>query len=105
MYQLNSARVGPEIRDNMMSYGFGAIFLAKMVALLSLIVLIGVHGMVFGRRIRAASEAVERGDLDPSELEAARRASLLFSTLILLLSVAILFLGVALTGEGARELR
>ncbi len=105
LVQLNSRSVGPDIRDNMMAYEFGPIFLAKMGMFVTLIVLIGVHGFVFGRRIRAASEAVERGELEPAHLEAARRASLLFSTLILLASVVILFLGVALTGEGARELR
>jgi uncharacterized membrane protein len=105
MYQFNSELVGSDIRGDMMSYGFGPIFIAKMVALVALVVLIGVHGAVFGRRIRATSEAVERGEVEPDVLEAARRASLLFSTLILLVSVAILFLGVALTGEAAHELR
>ncbi len=79
-----------------MDYRFGLIFTTKMTLLVVLIVLIGVHGAVFGRRIRQASEAVERGELDPGRLEQARRNSFLFSTLILLTSVAILFLGVAL---------
>jgi uncharacterized membrane protein len=105
LVQLNSRHVGPEIRDHMMSYAFGPIFLTKMAMFVTLLVLIGVHGAVFGRRIRATSEAVERGEVEASELEAARRASLLFSTLILIASVVVLFLGVALAGEGAREPR
>jgi hypothetical protein len=67
-----------------------------MTLLVILVALIVVHGFVFGRRIRAASEAVERGDADAAALESARRTSFLFSTLILLVSIATLFLGVTL---------
>jgi uncharacterized membrane protein len=97
LYQFGSdGIVPPGIRENMMDYRWGIIFTTKMTLLLVLIVLLAVHGIVFGRRIRAASEAVERGEGDPGALESARRASLLFSTLILLVSVAIMCLGVAL---------
>ena len=96
MYQLNSSLIDPDVRENMMDFRFGTIFVTKMTMLLVLIALIGIHGAVFGRRIRAASEAVERGEADPGALEAARRASMLFSMLILLTSVAMIFLGVAL---------
>jgi len=80
----------------MMDYRFGTIFVTKMALLVVLIILIAVHGAVFGRRIRAASEAVEHGEADTGALEAARRNSLVFSMLILAVSVTILFLGVAL---------
>ena len=85
-----------EMRDHMMELRFGAVFGLKMLTFLVLLVAIGVHGAVFGRRIRATSEAVERGEVDPGELEAARRNSLMFSMIILLLSVAVLFMGVML---------
>ena len=95
LYQFYS--IPPEaIREDMMEYRFGMVFAAKMTALTLLIVLIAVHGVVFGRRIRATSEAVERGEADAATLEQARRSSLLFSTLILLVSVAILVMGVTL---------
>jgi hypothetical protein len=96
VYQLNSSLIDPDVRENMMDYRFGTIFVTKMTLLVALIVLVAVHGMVFGRRIRAASEAVERGEADAGALEAARRASMVFSVLILGVSVVILFLGVAL---------
>ena len=35
MYQFNSELVGSDIRGDMMSYGFGPIFIAKMVALVA----------------------------------------------------------------------
>lgn len=97
LYQFYSDNiVSPGIRDNMMDYRWGLIFSTKMTALVILVALIAVHGMVFGPRIRRASEAVERGEGDPGALESARRTSLIFSTLILLVSVAVLFLGVTL---------
>ena len=95
LYQFYS--VVPEaIQEEMMDFRFGMVFVLKMTALVILVVLIAVHGMVFGRRIRAASEAVERGEMDAGALEHARRNSLLFSTLILLVSIAILIMGVTL---------
>ncbi|RLT28570.1 MAG: hypothetical protein DWI48_00390 [Chloroflexi bacterium] len=96
LYMLNSSLVGTDVRDHMMEYRFGAVFGLKMLTFIILLVAIGVHGAVFGRRIRATSEAVERGEVDPGELERARRNSLMFSMIILLLSVAVLFMGVTL---------
>ena len=88
--------VPPDVRTNMMAFRFGAVFTLKMISIVLLVVLIGVHGMVFGRRVRETSEAVERGEATQGALEAARRSSLLFSALLLLLSIAILFMGVTL---------
>jgi uncharacterized membrane protein len=96
LYMLNSSLVSTEIRDHMTEYRFGAVFGLKMLTFIVLLVAIGVHGMVYGKRIRLASEAVERGEIDPGALEAARRNSLMFSMIILVLSVAVLFMGVTL---------
>jgi uncharacterized membrane protein len=97
LYQFfQDAVVPPAVREEMMDYRWGLVFSTKMTFFLLLIVLIAVHGMVFGRRIRHASEAVERGELPATALEQARKASFLFSTLLLVVSIALLFLGVTL---------
>lgn len=88
--------VPPDVRADMMAYRFGPVFTLKMIAVVLLVALIAVHGMVFGRRVREMSEAVERGEAEPGALEAARRSSLLFSALLLAVSIAILFMGVTL---------
>ncbi len=88
--------VPPDIRANMMSYRFGPVFTLKMIAIVVLVGLIGVHGMVFGRRVREASEALERGEGTQGALESARRSSLMFSAVLLLVSLAVLFMGVTL---------
>ena len=104
LYQFYAGDIVPEgVRDEMMDYRWGLIFSAKMTLLLVLVALIAVHGAVFGKRIRAASEAVARGEMEPGLLEAARRASLLFSTLIMLVSIALLCLVVALGNSAFSE--
>lgn len=104
LYQFYSDNVVPPgVREEMMDFRWGLIFSTKMTMLVILVALIAVHGFVFGRRIRAASEALEQGLGDAADLERARRASFLFSTLILLVSVATLFLGVMLGYSGYSE--
>ena len=104
LYQFYSDNiVPPGVREEMMDYRWGLIFSTKMTLLLVLIALTAVHGIVFGRRIRAASEAVERGEIEPGQLESARRGSLIFSTLIMVVSIALLFLGVMLGYSGYSE--
>lgn len=104
LYQFYSDNiVPPGVREEMMDYRWGLIFSTKMTLLIVLIALTAVHGIVFGRRIRAASEAVQRGEIEPGQLESARRGSMLFSTLILLVSVSLLFLGVMLGYTGYSE--
>lgn len=88
--------VPPDIRSNMMAYRFGPVFTLKMISVVVLVALIGVHAAVYGRRVREASEALERGDGSQGALEAARRSSLIFSVFLMLVSIAILFMGVAL---------
>ena len=61
-----------------------------------LIALIAVHGIVFGRRIARISDAVEAREMDAGELEQARRNSFLFSALMVLVSILVLFMGAAL---------
>lgn len=88
--------VPPDVRANMMSYRFGPVFTLKMISIVVLIALIGVHGAVYGRRVREASEALQGGDGSQGALESARRSSLMFSVLLMLVSIAILVMGVTL---------
>lgn len=88
--------VPSNIRDEMVDYRWGLIFMVKMTGFTLLIVMIAVHAMVFGPRIRRASEAVERGVADAGALEQQRRNSFLFSIVMLLVSIAVLFLGATL---------
>jgi uncharacterized membrane protein len=89
--------VVPEyIQDDMMEYRFGLVFVTKMTMFTVVIGLVMLHAMVFARRIRRLSDAVEAGDAEPAELEQARMHSFLFSGLLLLASFATLWLGVTL---------
>ena len=88
--------VPPTVRDDIMDFRFGPVFVTKMTLLVVLVAMIAVHGVVFGRRIRRVSEAVQRGEAEQGDLERQRRNSLLFSTLILLVSIALIFLGATL---------
>lgn len=99
LYQFYSVTPAP-IQDDMMSYRFGQIFITKMTLFTALIGLIMVHAMVFARRIRRLSDAVLEGRGDRDELERARLRSFVFSVLLLLVSFAVLWLGVSL-GHGA----
>jgi hypothetical protein len=58
--------------------------------------MIAFHGAVLARRIGRVTEEVKAGRLERWELERARRNSLLFSGLMIVVSVAILALGVSL---------
>jgi len=88
--------VPTDIRENMSDYRWGLIFIVKMTGFVVLLALVAVHAMVFGPRIRRASEAVERGEAEPGVLEQQRRTSFLFSILMLVVSVVVLFLGATL---------
>jgi uncharacterized membrane protein len=91
--------VPPDVRENMMDYRFGPVFVTKMTLLVVLVVMIGIHGAYFGRRIGQLSDAVEAGEADPGELERLRRNSLLFATLMVLVSIALIFLGATLGND------
>ena len=92
--------VPPVVREGMMDFRFGPIFSLKMALLVALVAMIAAHGAYFGRRIARVSAAVEAGEADPGELEQQRLRSLLFSTLMLLVSIALIFLGAALGDHG-----
>ena len=95
LYQLYN--VTPDaVREDMTTYRFGMIFMAKMTLFVVLIVMIAVHGAVLGRRMAAVTEAVQSGSAEPGALEGARRNSMLFSGVMVLVSFAILALGVLL---------
>jgi len=88
--------VPTHIQDDMMSYRFGQIFITKMTLFTALVVLVMVHAMVFAKRIRILSEEVLAGGGDKDALERARQRSFMFSILLLLVSFAVLWLGVSL---------
>lgn len=90
------AYVPESIQDDMMSYRFGIIFVVKMTLFTVLILLILAHTMFFSRRIARMSDAVLAGQEDPGALEYVRMQSFGFSVLLLVVSVAILWLGVTL---------
>ncbi len=88
--------VPPDVRENMTEFHFGRVFMVKMLFVTILIIMIAVHGAVFGQRIGRISDAVQAGEIDRGELEQARRTSLVFSTLMVLVSIALVFLGATL---------
>ena len=88
--------VPPDIRENMADFHFGRVFVTKMTLFVVLLGLIATHGAIFGRRIAAISDAVQAGEMDAGELEQARRNSLVLSAIMVLVSIALIFLGAAL---------
>lgn len=97
LYQFTSpAIVPPAIRANINGYRWGGLFMLKMTLFVVLIAMIAFHGAVLARRIGRVTEEVKAGRLEHWELERARRNSLLFSGVMILVSIAILALGVLL---------
>ena len=88
--------VAPDIRENMMDFHFGRVFVTKMTLVVVFIGMLASHGVIFGRRIAAISDAVQAGEMEPGDLEQARRTSLFFSAIMVLVSIALIFLGAAL---------
>lgn len=88
--------VPPDIRENMMEFHFGRVFMVKMLFVTILVIMIAVHGAVFGQRIARISDAVQAGEMDPGDLEQARRTSLVFSSIMVLVSIVLIFLGASL---------
>ena len=91
----DDAVVPPSIQESMNDYRWGQIFMLKMTLVVVLVGMIAFHGAVLARRIGRVTEEVKAGRLERWELERARRNSLLFSGLMILVSVAILALGVS----------
>lgn len=90
------AYVPEAIQENMMDYRFGIIFVVKMTLFTVLLLLVLAHTIFFSRRIARMSDAVLAGEEDPGALEYARMQSFGFSVLLLVVSIAILWLGVTL---------
>ena len=88
--------VPPAIRADLNGYRWGGLFMLKMTLFVVLIAMIAFHAAVLARRIGRVTEEVKAGRLERWELERARRNSLLFSGLMIVVSVAILALGVLL---------
>ena len=95
--------VPPDVRKNMFDFRFGPVFVAKMTLLVVLVVMIGLHGAYFGRRVARLSD--EAGEAEPGDLEQLRRNSLLFSTLMVLVSIALIFLGATLGNDAYSHVR
>lgn len=104
IYQFMSDSITPAaIRDDLMAVRFGPIFMAKMFFTVVLVVLIGVHGMVYGPRIGRATDAVIAAPDDDDlkwPLANLRRTSLIFSFVMLIVGVAVLAMGVILANHG-----
>ena len=88
--------VPPDIREEMMEFHFGRVFATKMLLVTILVVMIAVHGAVYGQRIARISDAVQAGEMDVAELEQARRTSMVFSAFMVLVSIVLIFLGATL---------
>ncbi len=97
LYQFYTPSIVPlSIREDMNDHRWGMVFQLKMTLFLVLIAMVGFHAAVLARRIARVTEAVASGQLEMWELERARRNSLVFSGLMIVVSVAILALGVLL---------
>ena len=95
LYQFYTVVPEP-IQENMMDYRFGLIFVTKMTMFTVVLILVLLHALIFARRIRRISEAVDAGQASPGDLERTRMHSFLFSGLLMLVSIATLWLGVTL---------
>jgi len=84
------------IQDDMTAYRYGQIFITKMTLFTLLLGLILAHTFIFSRRIRALSDAVLAGTGDAGLLERTRMKSLLFTVLLIMVSLGVLWLGVML---------
>ena len=95
LYQLYN--VTPDvIREDMTDYRFGVIFMIKMTLFLVLIAMIAFHAAVLARRMARVTDELRAGRAEAADLEGARRNSMLFSGLMVLVSFAILAMGVLL---------
>lgn len=107
IYQFFSEGItAPDVRDDIAGYRFGPIFMAKMFLVPLLVVLIGVHGMWFGPRIGRATDEVIASDNDADavfRLENLRRGSLIFSFVMLIITISIFALGITLGNHNYSE--
>ena len=103
------AGVPNDVRDNLSDYRFGSIFMVKMLFFVIFIVLLAVHTVVIGRRVRRLSDRLiaNQGDEEAEfALESQRRLSFVLSFFMLLTAFFVLALGVMLGDHNyAYELR
>ena len=91
------AIVPEPIRANINDYRWGPVFTVKMILFVMVVLLIGLHGMYYGPRIAQASELADAGHEDAaSRLADLRRTSLLVSLVMLIVTLAVLAIGVTL---------
>ena len=82
--------------SNLVETRWGSILVVKMIAFVILMILLMIHTMYFSKKIQILSEEVINGDEDKvGDLDYLRRQSWLFSFLMLLVTTATLWLGVA----------
>ena len=90
----------PEVvQDDINGFRFGPLFALKMTLFVALVALIAAHAFVFARRIPRWSDAVIANPDDENalwHLDQQRRWSFLLSFVMILISLATLFLGVTL---------
>ncbi len=87
------------ITEDINSFRYGRIFFTKMALFVVLVGLLVAHGAIIGPRIGRAADAVaagEGGAEAAAALERQRRRSMWISGALLLVSLAVLFLGVTL---------
>ena len=83
--------------SNLVESRWGSILVVKMIAFVVLMILLMIHTMYFSKKIRILSDEVINGDEDKvGDLDYLRRQSWLFSFLMLLVTTATLWLGIAL---------
>jgi uncharacterized membrane protein len=83
--------------SNLVETRWGSILVVKMIAFVVLMILLMIHTMYFSKKIQRLSDEVINGDEDKvGDLDYLRRQSWLFSFLMLLVTTATLWLGVAL---------
>ncbi len=101
LYQFYS--VTPDfITDDINSFRYGRIFITKMMLFVVLVGLLVAHGAIIGPRIGRAADAVAAGEGGAgavAALEQQRRRSMWISAALLLVSLAVLFLGVTLSND------
>lgn len=83
--------------SNLVETRWGSILVVKMIVFVVLMILLMIHTMYFSKKIRILSDEVINGDEDKvGDLDYLRRQSWLFSFLMLLVTTATLWLGIAL---------
>lgn len=87
------------ITEDINAFRYGRIFMTKMTLFIVLVGLLVTHGAIIGPRIGRAADAVAAGEGGAeavTALEGQRRRSMWISGALLLVSLAVLFLGVTL---------